>query len=192
MEEGTANDVDNEDPIMSLGVNEPLPTPEQGNNFLHASVMLPRGNLFARGKVIVRKRDAKGNPIGQANDNTILDLRVCPVEFDDGDVSELTANVITESRYALCDNNGNEYLMMDSFVDHKSNAQAVTKEIQRIVHRGRNSMHRSTIGWHLCVQWKDGSTSWQSLKDLMEAYPLAVAEYTIAQGINGKQLSTGG
>jgi hypothetical protein len=36
----------------------------------------------------------------------------------------------------------------------------------------------------LCVQWKDGSTSWQSLKDIKEAYPVAVAEYTVEQGID--------
>jgi hypothetical protein len=70
--------------------------------------------------------------------------------------------------------------MMDSFVNHKSNAQAVTKENQCIDHRGRNSMHRSTVGW------KDGSTPWQYLKDLKEVYPLTVAEYAIAQGIDGK------
>jgi hypothetical protein len=99
-EEDTADDVDNEDPIASLGIDEPLPTPEQGDNFLHASVMLPHGNLFAPGKVIGRKRDAKGNPISQANDNTILDSRVYRIEFDNGDVSELMANVITESMYA--------------------------------------------------------------------------------------------
>jgi hypothetical protein len=38
----------------------------------------------------------------------------------------------------------------------------------------------------LCVQWKDGSTSWQSLKDLKEAYPAAVAEYVAAQGIDNE------
>ena len=31
---------------------------------------------------------------------------------------------------------------------------------------------------------KDESTSWQSLKDLKEAYPVAVAEYAVAQGID--------
>jgi hypothetical protein len=36
----------------------------------------------------------------------------------------------------------------------------------------------------LCIQWKDRSTSWQSLKDLKKAYPVAVAEYTVAQGID--------
>ena len=88
------------------------------------------------------------------------------VEFEDGDVCELTANVITESMYASCNADGNEYILFDSFINHKSNRKAVTKDSQRIVHNGRNSLRRSTPGWHLCVQWKDGSTSWQSLKDL--------------------------
>jgi hypothetical protein len=106
------------------------------------------------------------------------------VKFEDGDVFELTANVITESMYASCDADGNEYILFDSFVNHKSNRKAVTKDSQRIVHNGRNLLHRSTAGWHLCVQWKDGSTSWQSLKDLKEAYPIAVAKYAVAQGID--------
>ena len=112
-----------------------------------------------------------------------MDSRVYHVEFDDGDVCELTANVIAESMYASCNADGNEYILFDSFVNYKSSSKAVTKDDQRIVHNGRNSLRRSTVGWHLCVQWKDGSTSWQSLKDLKEAYPVAVAEYAIAQGI---------
>jgi hypothetical protein len=74
--------------------------------------------------------------------------------------------------------------LFDSFVDYKSNSKAVTKDNQQIVHNGRNSLHRSSVGWHLCVQWKDRSTSWQSLKDLKEAYPVAFAEYVVAQGID--------
>ena len=112
-----------------------------------------------------------------------MDSRVYRVEFDDGDVCELTANIIAESMYASCDADGSEYILFDSFVDYKRNRRAVTKDTQRIVHNHRNSLCRSTVGWHLCVQWKDGSTSWQSLKDLKEAYPVAIAEYAVAQGI---------
>ena len=55
------------------------------------------------------KQDDNGNPIGHANDNPILDTREYIVEFDDSDVTELTANLITESMYAQCDPNGNQY-----------------------------------------------------------------------------------
>jgi hypothetical protein len=82
------------------------------------------------------------------------------VEFDNGDICKLTANVIAESMYASCNADGNEYILFDSFADYKSNRKAVTKDSQQIVHNGHNSLHRSTVGWHLWVQWKDGSTSW--------------------------------
>ncbi len=31
---------------------------------------------------------------------------------------------------------------------------------------GRTYLKRSTIGWQLCCQWEDGSTSWENLADL--------------------------
>ena len=62
--------------------------------------MLPRGSNFSRGRVIGRKRDTDGNPTGRANANPILDTREYEVEFSNGEVSELTANVIAEYMYA--------------------------------------------------------------------------------------------
>ncbi len=75
-----------------------------------------------------------------------MDSRIYRVEFDDGDVCELTANVIAESMYASCNADGNEYILFDSFVDYKSNLKAVMKDNQQIVHNGRNSLRRSTVG----------------------------------------------
>jgi len=149
--DGLTGDADDEIPSPSLGVDVELPTPEAGDNF-NASLMLPRGNLLARGTVFGRKRDSRGDPIGNANANPIMDSHVYHVEFDEGNVCELTANVIAKSMYASCDADGNEYILLDSFIDYKSNLKAVTKDNQRIVHNGRNSLRRSTVGWQLCVQ----------------------------------------
>jgi hypothetical protein len=172
---GITGDADNELPTPSLGIDGKLPTPEADDNYVNASLMLPRSNVLVCGTVIGRKHDARDDPIGNANTNPILDLRVYHVEFEDGDVCELTANVIGKSMYGSCDADGNEYILFDSFVDHKSNRKAVTKDSQRTVRNSRNSLRRSTAGWHLCVQ---------SLKDLKEAYPVAVAEYAVMQGID--------
>ncbi len=106
------------------------------------------------------------------------------IEFDEGDVCEVTVNIIAESMYASWDADGNNYILSDSYVDYKSNQKATTKDDQQFVHNGHNSLCQSTIRWHLCVQWKDGSTSWQSLKDLKEAYPVAVTENAVRQGID--------
>jgi hypothetical protein len=127
---GLTGNADDEIPTPSLGVDVELPTPEAGDNYVNASLMLPRGNSLARGTVIGQKCDACDNPIGNANANPIMDSRVYHVEFDDGDVCELTANVIAKSMYASCDADGNEYILFDSFVDYKSNLKAVTKDNQ--------------------------------------------------------------
>ena len=48
-------------------------TPEMGDNYLSAEIMLPRGGTMVKGRVATRKRDNAGNLIGLANANPILD-----------------------------------------------------------------------------------------------------------------------
>eukprot|EP00804_Cyclotella_cryptica_P019581 CCRYP_014330-RA/>CCRYP_014330-RA protein AED:0.31 eAED:0.31 QI:0/0/0/1/0/0/3/0/417 len=48
---------------------------------------------------------------------------------------------------------------------------------------GKKIVKRSTRGWELCCEWKDGSTSWQKLSDLKESHPLQVAEFAFAAQI---------
>jgi len=59
-------------------------TPEMGDNYLSAEIMLPRGGTMVRGRVAMRKRDWDGNPIGlaNANSNPILDTRSYVVHFE--------------------------------------------------------------------------------------------------------------
>ncbi len=45
-------------------------------------------------------------------------------------------------------------------------------------------MKRSTIGWQVCCQFKDGSTSWENLADLKESHPLETAEYAVTHCID--------
>ena len=98
---------------MDIGLDREVPTPEVNDNYVNASVMLPRGNSYARGKVIGPKRDADGNDVGKTNYNPILDTRAYHVEVYDGYVRKLTENAIVDSMYAAYDDSGNEYMMMD-------------------------------------------------------------------------------
>ncbi len=68
-------------------------TLEIGDNYLSAELMLPKGSEMVKGHVTARKRDGEGNPVGHANDNPILDTRSYIINFDDGDQTELTANM---------------------------------------------------------------------------------------------------
>jgi hypothetical protein len=86
--------------------------PKIGDNYLSATLMLPKGGVLVKGPVTSRKRDRDGNPVGRANDNPILDTRSYIIDFDDGDQTELTANMIAESLYLQCDPNGNQYVLV--------------------------------------------------------------------------------
>ena len=41
-----------------------------------------------------------------------------------------------------------------------------------------------TKGLLICVKWHDSSTSWEKLSSLKESYPVELAEYSVAQGID--------
>ena len=55
---------------------------------------------------------------------------------------------------------------------------------QNIVVKGRASLHRSNVGWQVCCQCKDGSTSWKMFSYLKESHPVETAEYAHRQGIS--------
>jgi len=160
-------------------------TPETGDNYLSAELMLPKGGVFVKGRVTARKRDRDGNPVGRANDNPILDTRSYIVDFDDGDQTELTANKIAESLYSQCDPDGNHYVLLEEIVDYRRLPTAVKLSDQKTVRaNGKTYLKRSTVGWQLCCQWRDGSTSWENLADLKESHPIETAEYAKILGID--------
>jgi hypothetical protein len=103
---------------------------------------------------------------GKASANPILDTRTYNVEFPDGRSEEYTANVIAENMYAQCDVEGNRFLVLQDIVGHKTDGHAVERAYMYIK-VGSNKQIRETIkGWNLCVEWKDGTTSWEWLADL--------------------------
>jgi hypothetical protein len=77
-------------------------------------------------------------------------------------------------------------MLMDSILDHRKDANAVPKDDGYVVVNGKRSRKKTTDGWQLNIQWKDGSTSWEHLKTLKEANPLEIAEYVIANKISSK------
>ena len=108
-------------------------TPEAHDNYVGVDLLFPKGGTMSRGRVTARKRDSDGNPTGRANDNPILDTREYTVTFDDGDVTELTANVIAESMYSQCDPYGNQYVLLDSLIDHRRLDTALKLSDQTVV-----------------------------------------------------------
>ncbi len=156
------------------------------DKLLAAEVILPKGDYQFVGKVIGRKRDANGNPVGRAKSNPILDTRVYEVEFPDGSVNDYAANILAEALYAQVDVDGNRFLLLKEIIDHKTDATALSKSDAMVmnVNGSRNPTHRfTTKGWSLLCQWADGSTSWEPLCNLRESNPIELAQYAEAHSL---------
>ena len=154
------------------------------DNYVGAQVTLPVGDEYKSARVVRRKRDIHGNVTGVSNPNSILDTRTYDVELPDGSMVEYSANTIAENMYAMCDPEGNQHTLLEAIVDHKSDGNAVQKPDRYIEGPGNKHLKKTTAGWHLCIEWHDGSTSWERLADLKESYPVQVAEYAVSSGIN--------
>ena len=105
---------------------EILPTPEGNDNYVNVEIMLPRGDEMTMGRVTTRARDSDGNPLGNANDNPILDTCQYIVQIADGDEAELAANVIATNMYAQCNPDGNQYVLLDSLIDYRCSTTALS------------------------------------------------------------------
>jgi hypothetical protein len=66
---------------------------------------------------------------------------------------------------------------------HKIYGHAIGPDDIYINHGSNKQVRKTTNGWHLCVEWKDGNTSWERLADLKESNPVEVAEYAVAKSL---------
>ena len=80
--------------------------------------------------------------------------------------------------------------LMQAITDYKTDGHAVTHANPHITITGKQHLRKTTKGWHLCIQWKDRTTSWERLADVKESNPIEVAEYAMAQGIDHKPAFT--
>jgi hypothetical protein len=160
-------------------------TTEMGDTYLNTEISVPRGGTLMKGRVTSRKRDKDDNPVRLANPNPILDMREYTFTFDNGDETVLNANLIAEAMYVQCDPDRNQDVLLDSIIDHRQLDAAIGSSDQKVVRPdGRTHLKCSTIGWQVCCQWKDGSTSWDTLADLKESHPIETAEYAVTKGID--------
>ncbi|KAI2504635.1 Reverse transcriptase (RNA-dependent DNA polymerase) [Fragilaria crotonensis] len=156
------------------------------DQYIGAEVLLPIGDKMLSAKVRGRKRTADGKLTGRANANPILDTRTYDVEYADGQTAELAANVIAQNMYAMCDTEGNQFLLLDGIIGHRKDESAIERA-DMYVQRGSNRhMRKTTKGWKLCVEWKDGTTSWERLADIKESNPVELAEYAMTHGIDSE------
>ncbi len=93
--------------------------------YISAEVMIPKGDTLIPARVIGRKTDRDGNPIGIGHSNPLIDTRIYEVQFPDGHMEEFAANTIAENIYSQVDEEGNQHLLMEEIIDHKKDGSAI-------------------------------------------------------------------
>jgi hypothetical protein len=71
------------------------------------------------------------------------------VKFPDGKEAEYAANIIAENMLSMCDEEGNQYLLLKHIVDHKKEENVVPKEDTFVWIHGRKYPKKTTKGWKL-------------------------------------------
>ncbi len=147
------------------------------DEYINNEVLLPRdGEHMMAAKVIQRTKSDDGKIQGSHNRNPILDTRVYDVMFPDGVVQQYAANVIAENIFNMSDSEGQQHMLLDTILDHRTDGKAVLKEDAFITtSTGRKHRRKTTKGWYFQVQWRDGSSDWIPLRELKESNPVEVA-----------------
>ena len=157
--------------------------PDTYNGYVTSHVILPCGDCQELATILQPKRDSEGNLIGHLNTNPFLDTTVYEIQFSDSQVLEYSANLIAEHLYSKADEKECHQVLIEEIVNNKKDSTAVPKSGGNFLHKGKTHKQLTTHGWKLCIQWENGSTSWERLADLKEAYPILVAKYTSSSGI---------
>ena len=140
-------------------------------------------------KVRKRLRDKGRLPIGRAHNNSILDTRIYELEYKDGQKYFLAANEIAENIFDQVNGEGNRHVLFQEIANHRYDGTAVTDQDVFITMRtGKKRRRETTKGVEVLVQWKDGSTTWVTLEDMNNSYPMHMAKYAIQLRIVGNPL----
>jgi hypothetical protein len=119
--------------------------------------------------------------VGTFNVNPLLNTRVYLAEFPDGHIQELSANIIAEAIYSSISDDGCEEQIFHDIIDHRQ------------LYDDPDILHQfTTKGWEICVAWTDGTSSWHKMVEIKNSFPLALAEYAIANELKTIQPSVGG
>ena len=85
-------------------------TPEEYDKYIVTEVMIPIRDSKMKGVVKCCVKDDDGIPVGKRHSNPMMDNRSYEVKMSDGTTEAYMANIIADSIYAQCDDEGNMYI----------------------------------------------------------------------------------
>ena len=156
-------------------------TPDSFDPHIGMQVLLDRGgNEPELARVTKRMRDDEGNPIGIAHENPIVDTRMYEIEYSDGYKVPVAANVIAENLFSQVNDDGYAVMTLSDIIGHRTDGNEVQESDAYITSsNGTKRRKETTVGHHLLLQWKDGTSTWNELKDVKDSYPVELAQYAV-------------
>jgi hypothetical protein len=138
------------------------------DRIINAEVQLQLGNELSLGKVVRHALGPDGVTTGSYADNPMLNSIVYEVEFPDGQTKEYAANTIAENMLSQVDSDGYSTTLMQGIVDYKKDDSTTISKADKwvITARGQRRLRKSTVGWKMLVQWRNGSETWIPLNDM--------------------------
>ena len=161
-------------------------TPYSYDNYINMELALDQGGeqpKYSRFKK--RLKDNQGRPIIITSENPILDTRMYEVKYQDGHTVALEANIIAENLFAQVDEEGNRSVLFDEIVDVRTDGTQVLQQ-DAFVTTSSGTQRRviTTKGWEVNLKCKDGSTTWNKLKDIKDSYPVQLEEYAVENRVS--------
>ncbi len=134
--------------------------------------------------VIVHKQNCDCNLIDCRSDNPFLDMHLYEVELSDGELMPLTANLIAQAMYAQCGSHGNNYLLLECFVDVQKDPTAISLEEQKAVYNSQKYLHLyySRLG-HMLSMEGQLYVMGEAVRHKKVTSP-TVAEYAVHRGLD--------
>ena len=160
-------------------------TPDSFDPHIGMELLMDRGgNKPEKARVKRRLKDEAGNPIGKAHPNPIMDSRVYELEYEDGYAVPVSANTIVENLFNQVNDDGRKVMILDTIIGHRMDGSEVQeKDAYAISPNGIKRRKKTTVGHHVLLKWKDGSSTWHALKDVKDSYPVELAMYAKENGL---------
>ena len=90
-------------------------------------IQLSHEDSLIEGTIIRRRTTKDSVPVGEANDNPLLDTRLYEVEMATGEIEIYTANQLTEYLYDQVDDYGRSSTLFEGIVSHEKTGEAIDK-----------------------------------------------------------------
>ena len=142
--------------------------------YLNLEVAITRdgdGPDFA--KLTKRLREKDGLPIGRAHNIPILYTRMYELEYKDRHIASMSTNTIANNMFDQVDGEVNRHVIFQEIVNHRYDGTEVKEQDAFITTRnGTKRCRERKKPVEVLDQWKDGITTWVTLKDMKNSYPV--------------------